>query len=115
MAVGDLVNSALLTRTNLDSGAQFAFEAVYLASIAIWCVYFLRPEPARRLVTMSSTSSLMQWNEIALKLGNPTGQVAVSYPPSFMNDVIHLVNTVMGPQGFPATAVSSRPPGPMVG
>jgi len=115
MAVGDLVNSALLTRTNLDSGAQFAFEAVYLASIAIWCVYFLRPEPARRLVTMASTSSLMQWNEIALRLGNPTGQVAVSYPPSFMNDVIHLVNTVMGPQGFPATAVSGRPPGPMAG
>lgn len=115
MALGNLVNSAILTRTTLTSGAQFAFEAVYLASIAIWCVYFLRPEPARRLVTMSSTSSLMQWNEIALKLGNPTGQVAVSYPPSFMNDVIHLVNTVMGPQGFPATAVSSRPPGPMVG
>ena len=113
MATATLVNSAILTRNpNIASSANIVLEAVNLAAIALWAVYFLKPEPARRLVTMPVTSPLMRWNEVAQTLGNPAGQVAVSYPPSFMNDVFELVNDVMGPAGWPQKAVS-RPSGPM--
>jgi hypothetical protein len=113
MATGNLVHSALFAyHYNVGSAASLVLEAVNLAAIALWAVYFLKPEPARRLVTMPVTSPLMRWNEVAQTLGNPAGQVAVSYPPSFMNDVFELVNDVMGPAGWPQKAVS-RTSGPM--
>ncbi len=116
MATGTLVNAAVLARVpSLTSSANIAFEFVYLVSISIWCVYFLRPEPARRMVAVPVSSPLVRWNEIAQALGNPAGQVAVSYPPSFMTDVHHLVNNVMGAAGWPNEAVTSRPPGPIAG
>ncbi len=114
MATGNLVNAAILSRIpNLASVANFSLEVVYLASVSIWCVYFLRPEPARRLVAMPVTSPLMRWNEIAQTLGNPAGQVAVSYPPSFMTDVFDLVNNVMGPAEWPREIAVGSPPGPI--
>ncbi len=114
MATGTLVNAAILTRIpSMASGANLALELVNLASISIWCVYFLRPEPVRRLVTVPSTSPLMRWNEIAQSLGNPAGQVAISYPPSFMTGVLDLVKNVMGPDGWPVETASSSPPGPI--
>ncbi len=113
MATGNLVHSALFAyHYNVGSAASLVLEAVNLAAIALWAVYFLKPEPARRLVTMPVTSPLMRWNEVAQTLGNPAGQVAVSYPPSFMNDVFELVNDVMGPTSWPQKAVS-RTSGPM--
>ncbi len=116
MAVADLVISAFFaSRSNLASVVNIVHECAYFVAIAIWAGYFLKPEPARRLVAMPVSSPLMRWNEIAQTLGNPAGQVAVSYPPSFMTDVFDLVNNVMGPAGWPseATANASRPPGPM--
>jgi hypothetical protein len=52
----------------------------------------------------------MRWNDVAQTLGNPAGQVAVSYPPSFMTDVFDLVENVMGPNGRPQRATSSTGP-----
>ena len=113
MATANLVNAAFLSHiSSVASGANIALEMVNLAAITLWAVYFLKPEPARRLVTMPVTSPLMRWNEVAQTLGNPAGQVAVSYPPSFMNDVFELVNDVMGPTSWPQKAVS-RTSGPM--
>ena len=114
MATGNLVNAAILARIpSLNSSANIALEAVYLASISIWCVYFLRPEPARRMVAVPTSSPLMRWNDIAHTLGNPAGQVAVSYPPSFMTDVQNLVENVMGAAGWPQGVASDRPPDPV--
>ena len=59
---------------------------------------------------MPVTSPLMRWNDVAQTLGNPAGQVAVSYPPSFMTDVFDLVENVMGPNGRPQRATSSTGP-----
>jgi hypothetical protein len=118
MATGNLVNAAVLAHIPaLASSANIAFECVYLASISIWCVYFLRPEPVRRMVAVPVASPLLRWNEIAQTLGNPAGQVAVSYPPSFMTDVQHLVNNVMGAAGWPdgAVAVADTSHGPIAG
>jgi hypothetical protein len=112
MAVGDLVTSAFFAHEpNLTSAANIVHEGIYLSAIALWSAYFLQPEPARRLVTMPVTSPLMRWNDVAQTLGNPAGQVAVSYPPSFMTDVFDLVENVMGPNGRPQRAVSR--PGPI--
>lgn len=109
MATIDLVTSALAARvTSLGGAINLVHEIVYLSAIALWAGYFLQPEPARRLVTMPVTSSLLRWNDVAQTLGNPAGQVAVSYPPSFMTDVFDLVENVMGPTGMPQK-VTSRP------
>ncbi len=114
MALNDLVLSAFAQHvTSLASTIELVHEIVYLAAIALWAGYFLQPEPARRLVTMPSTSPLIRWNDVAQTLGNPAGQVAISYPPSFMTDVFDLVNTVMEPAGWPREAVAASPPGPM--
>ncbi len=115
VATANLVNAALLSHLfNLTVAANLGLEIVNFAAMALWAGYFLQPEPARRLVTMPVTSPLMRWNEVAQTLGNPSGQVAVSYPPSFMNDVFDLVENVMGPASWPQKAVgASRSPGPM--
>jgi hypothetical protein len=111
MAVGDLVYTALFTyHSSLASAANIGHEAIYLGAIALWSAYFLQPEPARRLVTMPVTSPLMRWNDVAQTLGNPAGQVAISYPPSFMTDVFDLVENVMGPNGRPQRATSATGP-----
>jgi hypothetical protein len=112
MATGDLLLTAFTwPHGNLASYFNVAHEVIYLGAIALWSAYFLQPEPARRLVTMPVTSPLMRWNDVAQTLGNPAGQVAVSYPPSFMTDVFDLVENVMGPVGRPQRAAS--PPGPI--
>lgn len=114
MATATLVSSAILTHLTLSSVANIVLMSVNFVGIAIWAGYFLKPEPARRLVAMPVTSPLMRWNDIAQTLGNPAGQVAVAYPPSFMRDVQDLVNRVMGPAGWPnETTAVSRPPGPI--
>jgi hypothetical protein len=115
MGLSNLVESALFAHgTSLSGMVDMVHEGIYLGAIGLWAVYFLRPEPARRLVVMPVTSPLMRWNEVAQTLGNPAGQVAVSYPPTFMTDVFHLVNRVVGPPNWPAGATAAgSPPGPI--
>jgi hypothetical protein len=115
MGLSNLVESALFAHgTSLSGTVDMVHEGIYLGAIGLWAVYFLKPEPARRLVVMPVTSPLMRWNEVAQSLGNPAGQVAVSYPPTFMNDVFHLVNRVVGPPNWPAGAsAGGSQPGPI--
>jgi len=115
MATTNLAASALASHlVSLSSTINLVQECVYLSAIALWAGYFLRPEPVRKLVAMPVNSPLMRWNEVAQTLGNPAGQVAVSYPPSFMTDVFDLVNNVMGPTGAPREiSAVAAPPGPM--
>jgi hypothetical protein len=111
MAAGDLLLTAFTwSHGNLTSYFNIVHEVIYLGAIALWAGYFLQPEPARRLVTMPVTSPLMRWNDVAQTLGNPAGQIAVSYPPSFMTDVFDLVENVMGPNGRPQRATNSTGP-----
>jgi hypothetical protein len=111
MAVADLVTSAFFaSQPDLTSTPNVVHNFINIAAIGVWVGYFAQPEPARRLVTMPVTSPLMRWNDVAQTLGNPAGQVAVSYPPSFMSDVFDLVENVMGPNGRPQRAASSTGP-----
>lgn len=114
MAASELAASAFFAnQPNLASTVNLLQEVACLVAIALWASYFLQPEPVRKLVVMPATSPLMRWNDIAQTLGNSAGQVAVSYPPTFMKDVVDLVDRVMGPSSWPADAVVSRPPGPI--
>ncbi|HET9087055.1 MAG TPA: hypothetical protein VFN53_06015 [Acidobacteriaceae bacterium] len=102
MATANLVNSAMLTHIgNLVSLGNTLLPAANLVAIAVWCVYFVKPEPVRRLVTMPTQSPLMRWNDIAQQLGNPAGQIPVSYPPSFMSGIQAFVDSVMTPMPTP--------------
>lgn len=114
MATANLVSSAFLINSNFASAGQIIVQSINFSAVVLWAGYFLQPEPARKLVVLPVSSPLMRWNDIAQTLGNPAGQVAVSYPPSFMTDVVKLVNTVMGPPAdWPSGAQASRPPGPI--
>jgi hypothetical protein len=114
ISVSNLVISAFFGhQTSLINTPNLVHQVVELSAIAVWAGYFVQPEPARRLVTMPVTSPLMRWNDVAQTLGNPAGQVAVSYPPSFMTDVFDLVENVMGPNGRPQRASSSTGTGPI--
>lgn len=107
IATGDLVCSGIFAHiSGLNGMINIVHEVVFLSAITLWGGYFLQPEPARRLVAVPISSPLMRWNEIAQSLGNPAGQVAVSYSPSFMTDVFQLVNTVMGPSGLPGESTA---------
>jgi hypothetical protein len=111
MAVSDLVFTAVATQNvSLGSPVNILHSVAYMAAIGVWVGFFAQPEPARRLVTMPVTSPLMRWNDVAQTLGNPAGQVAVSYPPSFMTDVFDLVENVMGPNGRPQRVNTSTGP-----
>lgn len=110
MATANLVSSAAASHVKLASASSIGLELATITSIALWCAYFLKPEPARRLVTMPTQSPLMRWNDVAQQLGNPAGQIPVSYPPSFMSGVQAFVDSVMGPVPSPQQ-VSTRPPG----
>ncbi|HUZ04662.1 MAG TPA: hypothetical protein VMU62_04845, partial [Acidobacteriaceae bacterium] len=90
LATNVLVRDAL--EWSAMSSAQGLFinimgEIPQIAAIALWMVYFLKAEPARKLITLPSTSPLILWNETARLLGNSAGQVVVSYPDSFMPNV----------------------------
>lgn len=112
MATANLVSSALGSRIKLASAGTIVLEFVTIGSIGLWCAYFLKPEPVRRLVTIPTQSPLMRWNDVAQQLGNPAGQIPVSYPPTFMSGIQAFVDNVMGP--FPAPqSVSVRPPDPI--
>lgn len=116
IATGDLVCSGIFAHiSGLTGMINIIHEVVYLSAITLWGAYFLQPEPARRLVAVPVSSPLMRWNEIAQSLGNPAGQVAVSYSPTFMTDVFQLVNTVMGPSGLSSEAKVQSPTHPSHG
>lgn len=113
LATSNLVESALFqNHPTLGSTAAVTHEVFYLAAIGLWCAYFLKPEPVRRLVTIPTQSPLMRWNDVAQQLGNPAGQIPVSYPPTFMSGIQAFVDNVMGPFPTPQS-ISVRPPGPV--
>lgn len=111
MALANLVNSAIFTRVpGLATASNTIMEAVYIGAVALWAVYFIKPEPVRRLVTIPTQSPLMRWNDVAQQLGNPAGQIPVSYPPSFMSGIQAFVDSVMTPTPAPQSG-NLRSPG----
>ena len=76
---------------------QFVYESLILATLAIWVVYCIIPEPARRPVLMPASSTIYRWNEIASALGHTGTKVAVQQPANsfFLSDVERVVEKVL--------------------
>ena len=75
--------------------AQF-LPKVYFASLLIWVLYLVQPEPARESIHIPLTSPLLRWNEVALALGHSGGRVAInSNAEPFMPTVERMVEQVM--------------------
>ncbi len=98
MCSADFVLSSLMSRaTSLTGPLQIVYEALILATMVIWMVYSIIPEPARRPVLMPASSTIHRWNEIASALGHTGTQVAVQQPATsfFLSDVERVVEKVL--------------------
>jgi len=78
MATTQLVTSAWLTYfPGLYSISSTVESIAVCITFSIWTVYFLMPEPARRMILVPITSPFFHWNEISKALGDAPGFVAV--------------------------------------
>ena len=46
-------------------------------TFVLWIVYFILPEPERKMILIPTTSPYHHWNEISLAMGDNPGVVAV--------------------------------------
>lgn len=81
LATSTLIEAPWMTTT----AAQVPYSAPHLISAfggllacAVWIVYFARPEPARRVITLPTVSPFFFWNRVAEALGDAPGEVAVA-------------------------------------
>jgi hypothetical protein len=98
MCSADFVLSSWISHMNsLTDPVQFVFESLILLTLAIWVVYCVMPEPARKPVLMSASSTIYRWNEIASALGHTGTRVAVQQPANsfFLSDVERVVEKVL--------------------
>jgi hypothetical protein len=76
---------------------ELLYEAVILATVAVWMTYCILPEPVRKPVLMPASSTIYRWNEIASALGHTGTKVAVQQPANsfFLSDVERVVEQVL--------------------
>lgn len=67
------------------SGAASMYSPIYLVaivgtlvSVCIWGVYFVLPEPERKMILLPTTSPFFTWNRISEALGDQPGYVAIA-------------------------------------
>jgi hypothetical protein len=78
MAATDLVTAAWIAHSpDLYSISSTIGGIAVAVSLSIWSVYFILPEPARRMIMVPTTSPFFHWNEISKALGDAPGFVAV--------------------------------------
>jgi hypothetical protein len=98
MCSEDFVVSSLIAHLkSLTDPIQFVAEGVILATLAMWAVYCVLPEPAPKPVLMPANSTIYRWNEIATALGHTGTKVAVQQPANsfFLSDVERVVEKVL--------------------
>jgi hypothetical protein len=98
MCSGEFVLAAWSSRlTSVNDPVQFVYESLILATLAVWMVYSILPEPDRKPVLMPASSTIYRWNEIASALGHTGTQVAVQQPANsfFLSDVERMVEKVL--------------------
>ena len=100
MSSADFVLASWISRVaspSLVDPLQFVYEGLILGTLAIWVVYCVIPEPARRPVLMPASSTIYRWNEIASALGHTGTKVAVQQPANsfFLSDVERVVEKVL--------------------
>ena len=98
MSTADFVLASWISRiASLADPLQFVYESLILATLAIWVVYCVLPEPVRKPVLMPANSTIYRWNEIASALGHTGTRVAVQQPANsfFLSDVERVVEKVL--------------------
>ena len=100
MSSADFVLASWISRVaspSLIDPLQFVYESLIIGTLAIWLVYCIIPEPARRPVLMPASSTIYRWNEIASALGHTGTKVAVQQPANsfFLSDVERVVEKVL--------------------
>jgi hypothetical protein len=98
MSAGDFIVSSWISRIkSFADPVQYVVEALILATLAMWIVYSVLPEPAPKPVLMPANSTIYRWNEIASALGHSGTKVAIQQPANsfFLTDVERVVEKVL--------------------
>jgi hypothetical protein len=98
MSTADFVVASWISRiASFADPMQFVYESLILATLAIWTVYCIMPEPVRKPLLMPANSTIYRWNEIASALGHTGTKVAVQQPANsfFLSDVERVVEKVL--------------------
>lgn len=98
MSTADFLIASWISRVaSLADPIQYVYEAAILATLAIWMVYCILPEPVRKPLLMPANSTIYRWNEIASALGHTGTRVAVQQPANsfFLSDVERVVENVL--------------------
>jgi hypothetical protein len=98
MSTADFVIASWISRVaSLADPMQFVYESLILATLAVWTVYCIMPEPVRKPLLMPANSTIYRWNEIASALGHTGTRVAVQQPANsfFLSDVERVVEKVL--------------------
>jgi hypothetical protein len=98
LSAGDFIVASWSSRIgSLNDPVQFIYESLILATLAIWMIYCVLPEPVRRPILMPASSTIYRWNEIASALGHTGTRVAVQQPANsfFLSDVERVVEKVL--------------------
>ncbi len=86
MASADLVLSAWIGQSHEMAGICDVIHGFAACSTFLtWAVYFVVPEPKRRIITLPTTSPFLRWNQISEVLGDNPGHVAIAgLPPEML-------------------------------
>jgi hypothetical protein len=98
LSANDFVFAALSPKDpSMTASMQFVYEALILASLAIWISYCALPEAVRKPLMMPANSTIYRWNEIASALGHTGTQIAIQQPANsfFLTDVEKVVEKVL--------------------
>jgi hypothetical protein len=98
LAANDFIVTALLKAySSLNDPFQYVYQALVLASLAVWVVYAALPEPVRKPVVVAANSTIYRWNEIASALGHKGTNIAIPQPANsfFLTDVEKVVEKVL--------------------
>ena len=78
MATVNLIQAAWISHSASMMSMYALINSVAIcATLAIWCIYFAIPEPARRMIILPTTSPFLRWNQISEVLGDEPGYVAL--------------------------------------
>jgi hypothetical protein len=98
LSSGDFIVASWISRVGSHNDpVQFIYESLILATLSIWMVYSVLPEPVRQPILMPTNSTIYRWNEIASALGHTGTRVAVQQPANsfFLSDVERVVEKVL--------------------
>jgi hypothetical protein len=98
MSSGEFIVATWISRAaTFNDPVEFVYEALILASLGVWMVYCILPEPVRKPVLLPASSAIYRWNEIATALGHSGTKVAVPQPVNsfFLSDVERVVERVL--------------------